>query len=311
MGRGILGAWRVLQTTVRESHLLIFGLGYTGRAVAEAALAAGFGVTGTYRAHPPAPLHAGVSTVAFAAAAAALAGATHILATAPPPGDGGEGDGTDPVLAACAAAIRAAPRLRWAGYLSSIGVYGDRGGGWVDEATPPAPGQERSRRRLAAEQAWAALGDRLAVDLFRVAGIYGPGRSALDELRAGRARRVLRPGHCFSRIHRDDIAAAVLAAMRQPRGPGVRVLHLADDEPAEPAAVVEEAARLLGRAPPPAIAFAEAAAGMSPMGRSFWQESRRVRAAQTQAALGITWRYRTYREGLRAILAAEQGDGPA
>jgi nucleoside-diphosphate-sugar epimerase len=311
MGRDIVARWLVLQTTVSEVHLLIFGLGYTGRAVAEAALAAGFGVTATVRASPPAPPPAGVRAVLFAEAEPSLSGATHILATAPPPGDGGEGEGVDPVLAAYAPAIRAAPRLRWAGYLSSIGVYGDHGGGWVDEATLPAPGQERGRRRLAAERAWAALGDRLAVDLFRVAGIYGPGRSALEEVRGGRARRVVRPGHAFSRIHRDDIALAVLAAMRQPRRPGERVLNLADDEPAEPAAVIAEAAQLLGLPPPPAIPFAEAERTMSPMARSFWQESRRVRSAATQSALGIAWRHPTYREGLRAILAAEQGDGAA
>jgi nucleoside-diphosphate-sugar epimerase len=311
MRRDIVGGWLVLQTTVSDAHLLIFGLGYTGRAVAEAALAAGFAVAATHRAALSADWPAGVRAVVFAQAGPVLAGATHMLSTVPPPGDGGEGEDADPVLAAYASAIRGAPRLRWAGYLSSIGVYGDRGGGWVDEATPPAPGQERSRRRLAAERAWAALGDRLAVDLFRVAGIYGPGRSALEEVRSGRARRVVRPGHAFSRIHRDDIALAVLAAMGQSRGSGARVLNLADDEPAEPASVIEEAARLLGLPPPPAMPFAEAEPAMSPMARSFWQESRRVRAAGTQAALGIAWRHRTYREGLRAILAAEQGDGAA
>ena len=114
---------------------------------------------------------------------------------------------------------RAAPRLRWIGYVSTTGVYGDRGGGWVDETTMPAPGSPRTRRRLAAEQAWSGLADRRAVDLFRTAGIYGPGRSMLDDLREGTARRVIKPGHAFGRIHRDDIAAAVVAAMRQERPP--------------------------------------------------------------------------------------------
>jgi nucleoside-diphosphate-sugar epimerase len=179
----------------------------------------------------------------------------------------------------------------------------------VDEATPPAPGQERSQRRLAAEQAWAGFADSRAVDIFRLAGIYGPGRSTFDDLRAGRARRIIRPGHAFGRIHRDDIVAAILAAAAQPLRPGVRVLNLNDDEPAEPALVVEEAARLLGVEPPPALPFAEAERTMSPMGRSFWAESRRVASAKTQAALGLRWRYPTFREGLRAILAEEGADG--
>jgi nucleoside-diphosphate-sugar epimerase len=212
------------------------------------------------------------------------------------------------VLHAHASAIVAAPRLRWIGYLSTTGVYGDRGGAWVDESTPPAPGQERSQRRLAAERAWSELADTRAVDLFRLAGIYGPGRSALDDLRAGRARRIVKPGHEFGRIHRDDIVAAVLAAAGQTLPPGVRVLNLNDAEPAEPAAVVEEAARLLGIAPPPAVPFAEAEAAMSPMARGFWAESRRVASAGTQAALGLRWRYPTFREGLRAILAEERAD---
>jgi nucleoside-diphosphate-sugar epimerase len=290
------------------SHLIVVGLGYTGAAVAQEAAAAGIAVTATSRDPAGAARIAGVTVVDFAAAGAALANATHILATAPPPGDGGQdGAGVDPVLQAHAGAIARAPRLRWAGYLSTTGVYGDRGGGWVDEATPPAPGQERSRRRLAAEQAWAALADHVAVDIFRVAGIYGPGRSALDDVRAGRARRIVRPGHAFGRIHRDDIAAAVLAAIGQSRASDVRVLNLNDDEPCEPATVIEEAAALLGVAPPPAVPFVEAEMHMSPMARSFWQESRRVSSVATQAALGLRWRYPSYREGLRAILAAEQG----
>ena len=253
-----------------DTHLVIFGLGYCGIAVARAAAAAGIAVTATSRDPARAPQIDGVRLVRFADAGASLGQATHVLATAPPPGDGGEGDGVDPVLDAFGPTLAAAPLLRWAGYLSTTGVYGDRDGGWVDETTPPAPGQERSRRRLAAEQAWAALGSRIAVDLFRVAGIYGPGRSPLDDLRAGRARRIVKPGHAFGRIHRDDIAAAVLAAVRQQLAPGVRVLNLNDDEPAEAAVVVEEAARLLGVAPPPAVPFAEVAARMTPMGLSFW-----------------------------------------
>ncbi len=152
-------------------------------------------------------------------------------------------------------------------------------------------------------------GPPAALDIFRTGGIYGPGRSAFDELRAGTARRVVKPGHAFSRIHRDDIALAVLAAAARPAPPGrVRVLHLVDDAPAESATVVEEAARLLGIAPPPAVRFEDAAAAMSPMARSFWAENRRVANARSKAELGIAaWQYPSWREGLRAILAEEAG----
>ena len=287
------------------SHaILIFGLGFTGRAIAQAANAAGFAATVTTRGTPE--QIPGVRVIAFDEAGSAIAAATHVVSTVPPDDDG------DPVLARHGAALRAASRLRWAGYLSTTGVYGDRGGAWVDEDTAPAPGQPRSRRRLAAEREWAALAPPLAVDLFRVAGIYGPGRSALDELRAGRGRRVARPGHAFGRIHRDDIAGAVLAAAgqaaaRQP-APGVRVLHLSDNEPAESAVVTAFAAELLGIEPPPAVPFARAVAGMGEMGRSFWAENRRVASAKTQAALARPWRYPSYREGLRAILDEQGGD---
>jgi nucleoside-diphosphate-sugar epimerase len=285
------------------SHLLVFGLGYTGAAIAGAAAAAGLRVSATSRdpAHRVPP--AGVRLLAFAQAGPALAGVTHVLATAPPQETG------DPVLAAYGPALAAAPVLRWVGYLSSTGVYGDRGGGWVDEATPPAPGQARGRRRLAAERAWAALAGHAAVDLLRLGGIYGPGRSPFDDFGAGRARRIVRPGQFFSRIHRDDIVRAVLAALAQPRPPGLRVLNLVDDEPAESAAVIEEAARLLGVPPPPALPFAAAALEMSAMALSFWSENRRVGCARTRQALGISWRYPTYREGLRAILAEQRADG--
>jgi nucleoside-diphosphate-sugar epimerase len=243
--------------------------------------------------------------VPFAEAGPAIAAATHLLATAAPGGDAG-----DPVHSAHADAVRAAPDLRWIGYISTTGVYGDRGGGWVNEETPPAPTQDRTRRRVAAEGQWAAFAARLPVDLFRSGGIYGPGRSVLDELREGTARRTVKPGHAFSRIHRDDIALAVLAAMRQDRAPGLRVLHLVDDEPAESAAVAEGAARLLGVEPPPAVPFEEALPKLSPMGRSFWSENRRVSNAATKRALGIaSWRHPTWREGLAAIIREERGEG--
>ncbi len=278
-------------------HLVVFGLGYAGAAIAARALAEGWQVSATSRDPAGIRAPAGVRIGAFDLAASVLAEATHLVATAPP------GDRGDPVLAAHRDAIAQAPRLHWAGYLSTTGVYGDRGGAWVDEATPPAPDSERSLRRLAAEQGWARFAGRMAVDVFRVAGIYGPGRSALEDVRAGTARRVLRPGHLFGRIHRDDIARAVLAAAGQGHRTGLRVLHLVDDEPAESSAVIEEAARLLGVEPPPAVPYEQAVQGMSPMARSFWAENRKVANATTKAALEIAWSYPTYREGLRAVLA--------
>ena len=282
--------------------LLIFGLGYVGRALAAAS--EGAGVTGTTR-RPVPDLPSTVVCIPPEQAVRALPTATHLLVTAPPGVKG------DPLLALDGApAAIARSSLRWIGYLSTTGVYGDHGGGWVDEATPPAPGSERAARRVAAEAAWSAFADRRAVDTFRLAGIYGPGRSVLDDLRGGRARRVVKPGHAFGRIHRDDIVRAIRAAMAQERGPGARRLNLSDDEPAESAAVIEEAARLLGVTPPPEVAFADAWAGMSPMARSFWSENRKVSSRATKAALGLSWLYPTYREGLRAILAAEREEHP-
>jgi nucleoside-diphosphate-sugar epimerase len=278
------------------SRLLIFGLGYSGTAIARNAAAAGFSVTATSRSGTP-------GTIPFEAADTAIVEATHLLTTAGPQ------DGVDPVLARYRDRIEAAPALRWIGYLSTTAVYGNRDGGWITEDTPPAPTQTRGVIRATIEAEWAAFADRHAVDLFRLAGIYGAGRSALDDIKAGRARRIIKPGHAFGRIHRDDIARAVVAAMRQDAPPGRRVFNLSDDEPAEPARVVEEAAALLGVPPATAFPFAEIEAGMSPMARSFWMENRKVANAKTKATLGISWLYPTYREGLRAILAehAEQG----
>jgi len=280
--------------------LTLIGLGYSGRAIAGRAAAAGWRVLATARDPATVIAPPGVALRPFADGAW-LTEATHLVVTAPPGAQG------DPAWALHAPRLRAAP-LRWAGYISTTGVYGDRAGAWVEEDTPPAPGQERSRRRLEAEQQWAALAGTRAVDLFRTGGIYGPGRSALDDARAGTARRVARPGHAFGRIHVEDIARAVLAAAERPPAAGVRVLHLVDDEPAEPARVTEEACRLLGAPIPPETPFAEAWARMSEMGRSFWAENRRVANTRTKAALGIAWAYPTYREGLRAILAAERAE---
>jgi len=278
-----------------ERNLLIIGKGYTGEAMLALARRMGLRARITSRSDPDA---------ARFDDPALLQGVTHMVVTAPP------GPAGDPVWATHGAALRAAP-LAWVGYISTTGVYGDRQGEWVDETSHATPGQDRSRRRVEAEQQWAELATECAVDIFRTGGIYGPGRSALDDVRSGHARRVIRPGHAFSRIHRDDIARAVLAAANRPPASGVRILHLVDDEPSEPASVTTEAARLLGVQAPPPVTFEEAHARMSEMGRSFWTESRRVSNRLTKQALGIEWAYPTYREGLAGILAEEGAERPA
>ncbi|MDR3499794.1 MAG: SDR family oxidoreductase [Parvibaculum sp.] len=229
----------------------------------------------------------------------ALRGVTHLLLSVPP------GEAGDPVLAALGRDIAAlAPPLQWVGYLSTTGVYGDRSGGWVDEASPLAPSTERGRRRLAAEQGWASLG--LPLHIFRLAGIYGPGRNQLRSVIDGTAKRIVKPGQVFSRIHVDDIAAVLAASMARPR-PGA-AYNVCDDEPAPPQDVVAYAAHLLGREPPPEIAFADAE--LSPMARSFYEESKRVSNRLIHEELGVALLYPTYREGLKALLAAEARPSP-
>ena len=285
--------------------LLIFGLGYAASAVARLAVADGWRVAGTTgQAGPERP--DGIVRLPFEAAGAWLAEATHLLASAPP------GPAGDPVLARYRDGIEAAGP-RWIGYFSTTGIYGDRDGGWVDETSEPSPGSDRARRRIEAERQWrqvAGTASGGAIDLLRIAGIYGPGRSPFDSLRAGRARRILAPGHCFGRIHRDDIAGATWAAMRHPPAEA-RVLNLVDDLPEESATVTAYAAGLLDLDPPEGIPLAAAWPGMSPMARSFWSDNRRVSGSLTQQRLGYRWRYPTYREGLAAILREEADGGAA
>ena len=212
-----------------------------------------------------------------------------------PPNENG-----DPVLAAFGDDLARAHRLRSIVYLSTIGVYGDSGGEWVDEETPPNPGAPRSRERLAAEQAWQDLGARrgTAVAILRLAGIYGPGQNALVQVARGSARRIVKPGQVFNRIHVGDIAQAIDAAFAR-RASGI--FNVADDEPAPAADPIAFAAQLMGVEPPPEIPFDEAAPSMSPMALSFWQECRRVRNDKLKRELGVTLLYPTYREGLRAL----------
>jgi nucleoside-diphosphate-sugar epimerase len=216
----------------------------------------------------------------------------------------------DPVLAALGAALAQAPRLRTIVYLSTVGVYGDHGGAWVDETATPAPVSPRSRERLEAERAWQAFGARrsIPVAILRLAGIYGPGQNALLNVARGTARRIAKPGQVFNRIHVADIAQAVDAAFARNLG---GIFNLADDEPTPAGDPIVFAAELIGTAPPPEIPFDEAARTMTPMALSFYAESKRVRNDRLKQVLGVRLRYPTYREGLRALFeAADHLVGP-
>lgn len=283
-----------------KRRLFCFGLGYSARTLAERLLAQGWQVAGTTRSADKAAALAAAGIEAFlfgrgrplADPGAALAGTTHLLSSVPPDRDG------DAVLDRHRAEIAALPELLWVGYLSTTGVYGDREGGWVDEGSPLTPSGERGQRRLAAEQAWLALPGH-AAHIFRLAGIYGPGRSALDSVRAGTAKRIDKPGQVFSRIHVADIARVLEASIARPN-PG-RAYNVCDDAPAPPAEVVEYACGLLGQKPPPLVPFE--LAELSPMARSFYADSKRVSNRRIKEELGVTLAYPDYKTGLEALLA--------
>ena len=289
----------------RPPRLFCFGLGYSALALGRRLMGEGWRVAGTCRGADTARSleEIGIDAYLFDRdrplenAARALAGTTHLLSSVPPD------DAGDPVIDLNAEAIGALPGLSWAGYLSTTGVYGDHGGGWVDEATPLTPSGVRGQRRVAAERAWLDLWRRFGtpVHLFRLAGIYGPGRNALVTVKSGRARRVVKPGQVFSRIHRDDIVETLLASMRNPSPSAA--YNVCDDEAAPPQDVIAFACELLGQPPPPEIPFDPA--GLTPMARSFYDDNKRVRNRRIKEELGVTLRWPTYREGLRGLLAAD------
>ena len=276
-------------------RLFVFGLGYTASSLALRLRGEGWDVAGTCRGDSgrAALEQAGITIWAFDGTAPlpaeVLNGTTHILASIPP-------DPDDPALRHHAEDIARLPGLAWTGYLSTTSVYGVEDGGWVDEDTPCRPTSERGRRRLDAERGWAAQ----SAHIFRLSGIYGPGRSVLDQIRAGTAQRIVKPGQAFNRIHRDDIVTTLLASIARPV-PG-RIYNLADDLPAPSGDVVAQGCALLGVPPPPEIAFE--AAELSPMARSFWADNKRIRNTRIRQELGVRLAYPTYREGLAAILAA-------
>ncbi len=286
-------------------RLFVFGLGYTAGLFADALKAEGWRIAATCRGEAKrAALEAqGIEAFPFdrgrplADARAALEGTTHLLVSVPPDERG------DPVLDHHGADLADLRTLDWGGYLSTTGVYGDTGGAWVGEAAWLRPTGDRQKRRVEAERGWLDLHRRFGVPmhLFRLAGIYGPGRSALDHVRRGTARRVDKPGQVFSRIHVADIAATLRASMARPTLGAV--YNLADDLPSPAHEVVEYACRLLGVEPPPLVPFAEA--GLSPMAASFYADCRRVRNDRIKRQLGVTLAYPDYRAGLDAQAAAE------
>jgi len=285
-------------------RLFVFGLGYTARAFIRSGRIDWSQVAGTVRQDDKARslLAEGIRAHRLPdpsdapALAADIRLADAILVSAPP---GAEGE---PTLSRFRELIASAPNVSWIGYLSTTGIYGDQDGAWVDEATPPKPQSPQSQQRLAAEQAWLELGRETgkAVHVFRLTGIYGPGRNALANLAQGTARRIVKPGQVFNRIHVDDIAAVLAASLRHPRAGAV--YNVGDDEPAPPQDVVAYAARLAGIAPPPEIPFETAA--LSPMARSFYAENKRVSNRLIKDELGVALTCPTYREGLRALYEA-------
>lgn len=285
--------------------LLALGLGFTARALARRWRARGADVVGTVQNTAAIDEADAIARIAFGAAAPladverALEETTHVLVSIPP--DDAAAAAGDVVLARLASAIAAAHHIVWLGYLSTTGVYGDRGGDWVDETSERRPGNPRSLRRAAAEDAWLGLwrARGVPVHVFRLAGIYGSGRSAIDQLRTGTAKRLEKPGQIFSRIHVDDIAGVLEASIAHPR-PGA-IYNVADDAPAPAHEVVAHAAKLLGMAPPPIEPFDPER--VSPMTREFYSETRRIRNERIKRELGVALRFPDYKSGLAAILA--------
>lgn len=273
--------------------LLSIGHGYSAQALARRLLPQGWQIIGTTRTEAGAKaLRAtGIEALVWPEAdlSDALAKATHLL-TSVAPGD------SDPVLQAIGPQI-AGSALKWVGYLSTTAVYGHHNGDWVDETTPLAPTTARGAARVQAEADWTALG--LPLHIFRLAGIYGPGRGPFEKVRDGTARRIHKAGQVFSRIHVDDIARVLHAALLRPH-PGV--YNVCDDDPASPEDILGLAADMLGLPPPPIVPYEQAE--MTPMARSFYAENKRVRNDRIKTVLGVTLDYPTYREGLAAILAA-------
>ncbi|MEM7651553.1 MAG: SDR family oxidoreductase [Pseudomonadota bacterium] len=291
-------------------RLFCFGLGYSAMILAETLLKEGWTVAGTCRseAKKQALEEVGIDAFLFDRGhplddvSAAFAGVTHFLTSVPPDQDG------DPVLdhhGADLAALGTSSQhsIQWVGYLSTTGVYGNLDGGEADEDTPRNPTSARGHRRVEGEDSWFALGEKAGfpVHVFRLAGIYGPGRSAIDQVKSGSGRRLSKPGHKFSRIHVEDIAGVLRASIAKPNGG--RAYNVCDDAPSESRFVIEAAAEMLGMDPPPLIPFADAE--LSPMARTFYGDNKTVSNARIKEELGYVLRYPDYHAGLRSIMEAD------
>jgi len=294
-------------------RLFCFGLGYTARVFAARLKTAGWRIAGTTRDADEAAVlrRQGIEAFIFDRdrpledAMGALRGTTHILSSVPPDSAG------DAVIDCHGIDLAACGGLEWVGYFSTTGVYGDRAGAWVEEDSAQEPTGERGRRRVAAERAWLSLHAQggVPVHLFRLAGIYGPGRNALAAVRSGKARRLDKPGQVFSRIHVEDIASVLQASLGHPN-PG-RAYNVCDDDPAPPAEVIAHACDLLGVEPPPLVPFE--AADLSPMARGFYRDNKRVSNRRIKQELGVSLAYPDYKAGLKALLghlAAQGRDRP-
>ncbi|MEM6895781.1 MAG: SDR family oxidoreductase [Pseudomonadota bacterium] len=276
-------------------RLLSLGHGYSAQALAKLLVPDGWEIVATTRSEEKAAAFRAEGLTARVTPmddlTADIAWATHILASAAPR------DAGDPFLLSYGAALKDSAAA-WVGYLSTTGVYGDHGGAWVDETAPLTPATRRGQMRVSAEADWAALG--LPLHIFRLAGIYGPGRGPFAKVRAGTARRIIKPGQIFSRIHVEDIAQVLYASIQRPRAGAI--YNVCDNDPAPPEDVIGHAATLLGLPLPPAVDFEKA--DMTPMARSFYAESKRVRNTLIREELGVTLKYPSYREGLAALLAS-------
>ncbi|MBQ0818216.1 MAG: SDR family oxidoreductase [Methyloceanibacter sp.] len=286
----------------RVSRLFAFGLGFSAQALAGRLARQDWEIAGTARdeAKIVQLSDQGYAATRFAGEPGSpeflleLKGSSHLLHSIPP---GPEGD---PVLTHCRDEIAKLGSLEWIGYLSTVGVYGNQQGRWVDETTAPKPNSARTEARVIAEKAWLDFGADIGVPVhvFRLAGIYGPGRSVFDKLAAGTAQRINKDGQVFNRIHVADIASVLEASIASPRGGAI--YNVADDEPTAPGDVVAHAAEMIGVPPPPQIDFADA--DLTPMARSFYEGSRRIGNALIKSELGVVLRYPTYREGLASLI---------
>lgn len=282
--------------------LFIFGYGFSAETLARRLRAHEWQIAATCRSEEKAErlraegieAHVFDGETPMAEACRPLESATHLLSSIPP------GKNGDPVLKHHANDIRACGPYEWIGYLSTTGVYGNRDGGWVDETSPLTPTGERGQRRVDAEKGWFALGDCGPVMSFRLAGIYGPGRNALETVRQGRAKRIVKPGQVFSRIHVEDIANVLEASIGRPNAGAA--YNVCDDDPAPPQDLITLACEMLGREPPPEVPFDEAE--LSEMARSFYRDNKRVSNRRIKDELGVRLSYPDYRAGLRALFVS-------